>query len=252
MNDATPSPGNTDFPALFRLLHAVERLNRRFSRDPPQVLYAPGTFNWTAPLERHWRGIRAELERVLGNGEAVPAFQEISPEAGTLTRDGRWQTYVLYAYGHRAARNCRACPLTAALCEAIPGMKTAFFSILAPGKQIPPHRGPYNGLLRCHLGLIVPQPTASQSGCRMRVGPHRFGWTEGGTVVFDDTYEHEVHNDTDGMRVVLFLDVLRPMRFPLDRLNAGLIRLVAASPYGRRCIRRFNAWYERHGIAADA
>ena len=34
-------------------------------------------------------------------------------------------------------------------------MMTAFFSILAPGKHIPPHRGPYKGLLRYHLGLQV-------------------------------------------------------------------------------------------------
>ena len=182
---------------------------------------------------------------------AVPPFQEISPEAGALTQDAHWRTFVFHAYGHRAARNCELCPLTVALCEAIPGMKTAFFSIISPGKTIPPHRGPYNGLLRCHLGLIVPPDTPSAQ-CRMRVGEHVFGWTEGRTVVFDDTFEHEVWNPTDGLRVVLFLDVLRPMRFPLNLINDGLIRLVAASPYGRRCIARFNDWYARQGVAAGA
>ena len=28
------------------------------------------------------------------------------------------------------------------------------FSILEPGKHLPPHKGPDNGVLRLHLGLI--------------------------------------------------------------------------------------------------
>lgn len=243
---------STAFHWLFHLLHAVERMNRRFSRQPARTVYADGTFAWTATLESRWPKIRAELDRLLDVDETIPPFQDVSPEAGTLTQDGRWRTYILYAYGHRAARNCEACPATAAACEAIPGMRTAFFSIIEPGKTIPPHRGPYNGLLRCHLGLVVPPTPPGRRGCAMRVGEHVFGWAEGKAVVFDDTYEHEVWNDTDGRRVVLFLDVLRPMAWPLDRINDGLIRLVAASPYGRRCIRRFNDWYARHGIDARA
>ena len=40
------------------------------------------------------------------------------------------------------------------------------FSILEPGKHLPPHRGPYNGVLRLHLGLIVPEPR-EQLGIRV-------------------------------------------------------------------------------------
>jgi aspartyl/asparaginyl beta-hydroxylase (cupin superfamily) len=42
-----------------------------------------------------------------------------------------------------------------------PGLKTAMFSIFEPGKRLPPHRGRYNGVLRLHLGLRVPEPRAS-------------------------------------------------------------------------------------------
>ncbi len=251
MNTPTenPSADQTRFHWSFHVLHALERLNRRHARQPPRVVYDPHDFAWTASLERHWRGIRSELERVLETEPAVPAFQEISPEAGTLTQDGGWQTFVLHAWGRRAARNCRLCPLTAAICESIPGMKTAFFSILAPGKKIPPHRGPWNGLLRCHLGLIVP-PDGEGTGCWMRVGDQVFGWHEGRTVVFDDSFEHEVENATNARRVVLFIDVLRPVRFPLNVFNDALMRLVVASPYGRGIVRRFDDWYARRGVDA--
>ncbi len=51
------------------------------------------------------------------------------------------------------------CPRTAALMREIPGMTTAMFSILSPRKHILDHRGPYKGVLRYHLGLIVPAAT---------------------------------------------------------------------------------------------
>ena len=39
-------------------------------------------------------------------------------------------------------------------------------------------------------------------------------WAEGETLVFDDTYQHEVWNDTDGTRVVLLIQFERPLRNP--------------------------------------
>jgi ornithine lipid ester-linked acyl 2-hydroxylase len=67
----------------------------------------------------------------------------------------------------RRAANCASCPHTAALLETIPGVVTAFFSILSPHKHIPPHRGPYRGVVRCHLGLMVPGPP---DACGISVG----------------------------------------------------------------------------------
>ena len=61
----------------------------------------------------------------------------------------------------------RAIPETVRLLHRIPGMKSAMFSILAPRKYIAPHRGPYKGVLRYHLGLIIPGPEGSRG---IRVG----------------------------------------------------------------------------------
>ena len=77
------------------------------------------------------------------------------------------------------------------------------FSILEPGKHLPPHRGPYNGVLRLHLGLIVPEPR-EQLGIRVDNDVYR--WQEGEAVIFDDAYEHEAWNRTPHTRVVLFVD----------------------------------------------
>jgi hypothetical protein len=71
-------------------------------------------------------------------------------------------------------------------------MRTAMFSILQPGKHLPPHRGPYKGLLRVHLGIDVP---VAADASWIEVGGTRLHWQEGKIVVFDDTFVHHAAND---------------------------------------------------------
>ena len=104
------------------------------------------------------------------------------------------------------------------------------FSILSPNIRIPPHRGPTNGIVRIHLGLIVPD---DKDGCQIRVDDQIFGWEEGKCVVFDDFYEHEVWNNTEQQRVVLFFDVDRPMKLPGRLLNRLFINAIKRSGYGK-------------------
>jgi ornithine lipid ester-linked acyl 2-hydroxylase len=116
------------------------------------------------------------------------------------------------------------------------------FSILSPGKHIPPHDGPYKGVLRYHLGLIVPEP---EDLVGIRVGGEVAHWTEGGSLVFDDTYEHEAWNDSDGTRVVLFVDLVRELREPMATLNRALIKAIGWSPFIQDAKRRHQAWERR-------
>ncbi len=118
-------------------------------------------------------------------------------------------------------------------------MKTAFFSILAPKKHIPAHKGPYNGVLRYHLGLIVPEP---KEMCRIRIEDTITHWDEGDSIVFDDTFEHEVWNDTDGFRAVLFVDFVRPVMFPFNLLNEFLINAASFAPLIKEAEVRHKKW----------
>jgi len=79
-------------------------------------------------------------------------------DASVVSNDRRWKSFVLTGYGFRSYNNIRLCPETWRICQNIPGLITVLFSILEPGKHLPAHRGPYNGVLRLHLGLIVPEP----------------------------------------------------------------------------------------------
>jgi ornithine lipid ester-linked acyl 2-hydroxylase len=234
--------GQAGLEAGASVLRGFERALLRSSLVPTAPFLDPALLPWTAELEGHWREVREDLDAVLAHHDALPNFQDISTDQATITDDDRWKTFFLYGFGFRSDANCARCPRTAALLARVPGMTTAFFSILSPGKHIGAHRGPYRGLLRYHLGLRVPEP-AGASG--ISVGGEVAHWAEGESLLFDDGYEHFAWNDTDGVRVVLFIDVERPLRRPAAFVNRAVIRAVAASPFVRDAKRREAAWERR-------
>ena len=226
------------------IIKRIERTLIRYSQVPDTPFMAPAAFSWVRTLEADWKLIRAELDQLLEAPERIPNFQDISRDQANLTQDDRWKSYFLYGYGYKMERNCELCPQTTRILESIPDMFTAFFSVLAPGKHIPLHRGPYRGLLRCHLALSVPEP---RQDCWIEVGGETSVWEEGRCIVFDDTYQHRVENNTDGRRVVLFIDIRRPLRFPGSLLNHIVLYLIRLSPYIRDARRNQKAWEQRLG-----
>ena len=78
-------------------------------------------------------------------------------------------------------------------------------SLLSPGKHIPPHNGPYKGILRYQLAISVPK----EGNCQLFVDNKPYTWTEGKGVLFDDTYVHEVRNETKETRIAVLLDLRR-------------------------------------------
>ncbi len=226
----------------FKIIQVLERLIVRFSPHGDVRFFDPAAFPWTRELEANWTVIRDELDRVLEHREALPNFQDISEDQTAITTDDNWKTYFLYGFGYKAEQNCARCPETTRLIERVPGMKTAFFSILAPGKHIPPHRGPYKGVMRYHLGLKVPEPAER---CRIRVGDEMRHWEEGRSLMFDDTHEHEVWNDTDGERVVLFMDVVRPLDPPMNVVNELILQLIRLTPFVQNAKENQEQWERR-------
>lgn len=188
------------------------------------TFFEPDSYPWVAPVEAEWIAIRKELDALLVHRDEIPNFQDLSEKQKVLTEGDQWKTFFLYGYGLEAEENCKRCPETVRILKRIPNMKSAMFSILAPKKHIPPHRGMWKGMLRYHLGLIIPGP---QGSCRIRVGKEIRTWEEGKSLVFDDSHEHEVWNDSDSYRVVLFVDVLRPVIFPLSALNRTVVWIAA-------------------------
>lgn len=205
----------------------LENLTAQYSKVGDAVFFESAQFPWAANLEANWQVIRQELEQVMQSVDQLPNYQDISKRQYRIANDNRWKTYFFYAFGFKATKNCERCPQTTQLLEHIPGLKVAFFSILAPGKHIPKHRGKHKGVIRYHLGLIVPE---AKDNCWIEIADQTAHWEAGKSLIFDDTFDHEVWNNTDEYRVVLFLDIVRPLRFPLSLVNWLINQVIAASP----------------------
>lgn len=157
-----------------------------------QEFYDISAFPTLYALELNWQDIQQEL-RQLQPVEFIPWSEKY------LYKNG-WTTFAFFAFGIPIDLNCQLCPKTTAILKRIPNLVNAAFSSLAPSTHITPHTGYPEGVLRCHLGLIVPE------NCGIRVGTHTRTWVEGKCLIFDDTFEHEAWNKSDHTRVVLLLD----------------------------------------------
>jgi len=190
----------------------VKLSNKRF--------FNPNYIQGSEILEKNWRIIKKELTNLLKNKDEIPLFQQVDAGQERITSDKKWKTFFLKVYGNYVEDNCQKCPETTKILKQVPNVYTAMFSILEGNKHIPKHFGPFKGVLRYHLGLIVPKDRK----CRIKVGGQTRYWEEGKSLVFDDTYIHEVWNTSNKDRVVLFLDIERPMPNQwLRRLNKKLM-----------------------------
>lgn len=226
-----------------RLFMAVvkfaERLNLSYAKFGNPCVYDNRLFPWVAGIERNWRAVRGELDRVLTRRDELPNVQDITIDAKAITTDAGWKIFLLMAYGIKSEPNIALCPETWRIVRQIPGLKTAMFSIFEPGKRLPPHRGPYNGVLRLHLGLLVPEHGGNLG---IRIGSESRSWNEGRVLIFDDAYEHEAWNETGKPRVVLFVDFEKPLRFPVNFVNRILLRLAVLTPYLREGNDNLRSW----------
>lgn len=230
MNEVAARPDTLNRPFRFFVKETGKKITRwiagfqaRMSLVPNDPYLDKRLFPFLEPFEADWLRIHAELVDVLKHSDDIPGFEEISPDQYKIAQDRKWKTFILYGFGDRLEKNCASAPHTADLLSKVPNIQTAWFSILAPGYHIPAHTGVTKGIIRAHLGLIIPD---EKEKCRIRVGDEIRHWNPGEIVVLDDTYDHEVWNDTDQERVVLLFDFNRPMRWPGRALNATLMFLI--------------------------
>lgn len=171
-------------------------------------------------LLSNWKAIR---------DEAIPLYSEMGSVQGELffkriVKDDKWRRMYLKWYGDIDEDMREKCPITCDLIEKYPDIHLAMFSLLKSGGRILPHAGPFRGCLRIHVGLDTP----NSDDCYINIGDERYSWRDGEIVAFDDTYRHEVYNNTDKDRLVLFMDLERKMMTPLStRFNKLFIKKIA-------------------------
>ena len=186
--------------------------------------------SWCKTLEEHYPTIRDEYERLMrGNhSSSITTMPRHWPRVGAgehrdgagqhdasvVQAGGDWREIVLFGSGARpdlAPNTCRILERCApeAVDLAQEGAGEIIFSVLAPQTHIAPHCASTNLRLTAHLGLQVPE------NCFIQVAEEKLHWQEGQILVFDDSYQHEVHNQCNEIRAVLL------MRFWHPNLSVG-------------------------------
>lgn len=178
-----------------------------FSRVPSTPYIPVREFAELAPLEANWQVIRAEALQMIAMNKIKAAEQNDDAGFNSFFKTG-WKRFYLkwYDASHPSAR--RLCPQTWALLQTIPSVKAAMFAELPPGAKLNPHRDPFAGSMRYHLGLATP----NDDRCFIEVDGQRHSWRDGQGVLFDETFIHWAVNGSESDRVILFCDVERPMR----------------------------------------
>jgi ornithine lipid ester-linked acyl 2-hydroxylase len=216
-----------------------------FARAPAFIHDYHADYPGLAELEAGHADVRRECEGLL---HLRKTLIDVEALAGKYTSGGihaiAWKAFMFKS--HRFIEpNCALAPKTAKLLRGIPGLYTAFFSILEPHQYITPHWGYWKGFLRYHLGVIIPSNNAHDE-CWLRVNAdradnaskdksriergERYHWREGQGVMFDDTFLHDASNDSDEVRVILWLDVRRKLPRYLNALNTVLLEIGHRAP----------------------
>lgn len=215
-------------------LKMSDMILRRMPKLPLAGEDAMRAFPILGELKKSHAKIKADLEYLLSHHEEIPALHEVHPR--DLYVPGRaWRTFLLKLWGHDVKENAAAVPDTMAAIDKIPGVHTALFSILHGFAEIEPHRGSAAGVVRFHYPLIVP---TEPEKCWIEIGGHHFFWEEGKPLVFDDTREHWVKNQTDQTRVVLIIDFNASMPFPVNLYTGLRYKLIRRSAEIRAVIER--------------
>ncbi len=170
-------------------------------------------------LEAKFDQIRSEVDALIARRD-LPQYRDIDPvRAAEVSPD--WRLYYAYMLGEPNPMAYQDCPTIVSFAENTPQVVNAFISILEPGVKLNAHNGPYAGILRYHLALQVP----STNPPSLRVDTEYHTWRERESVLIDDTFEHEVRNESNESRIVLIIDIRRPMGYLRDKVNVASLRM---------------------------
>ncbi len=200
-----------------------------FTKVPTTPYLSPHLFHDLKILEDNWETIRDEAKELIGLQKIQPAKQNNDAGFNSFFKAG-WKRFYLKWYDAKHPSAEKFCSKTVALLNQTKCVKAAMFAELAPKSKLNPHRDPYAGSLRYHLGLITP----NDNQCFIEVNQQRYSWRDGEGVVFDETFVHSAQNNTDSNRIILFCDIERPMRYRwaqfINRWLGRYMMSAAASP----------------------
>lgn len=192
-----------------------------------EVILSNENFSWTEIVEANFEQIKQEVLTILHQNQTLD-ITYFSEEQHKVIKPTYWSVFPLVTFGNVITDNIKKCPQTYNVLQQIPNCTTAFFSILQPHAKIARHRGIYKGYLRYHLCVKAPINTDE---CALVFDKITYHWKEKESVIFDDTFYHSVYNHSDEIRIVLYVDFIRPLPQSLFFLSKSMNELIRNSRY---------------------
>ncbi len=204
----------------------INLLMYAFSKVPNTAYLDPKIMPELQPLQDNWEIIKEEALS-LNKAESIKGSDQYNDIGfNSFFRRG-WKRFYIKWYSksfHSSALD--KCPKTIELIKGIKSIKAAMFVVLPAGSKLPPHRDPFAGSLRYHLGLVTPNAPE----CYIDVDGTEYFWKDGDVVLFDETYLHDAYNNADSDRLIFFCDIKRPMRNIIGRwLNSFFAWFIVAA-----------------------
>lgn len=179
-----------------------------FTRVPNTPFLSPKIFSDTKILEENWEIIRDEALQLMELNKIQATKNNDDAGFNSFFKFG-WKRFYLKWYDAKHPSSEKYCPRTVALLRQAKTVKAAMFAELPSNGKLNPHRDPFAGSLRYHLGLITP----NDNRCFIEVNRQRYSWRDGESIIFDETFVHSAQNNTPTNRIILFCDIERPMRY---------------------------------------
>ena len=195
-------------------------------------------FPWLAALEAQTAALTGEaLDLLAHHGEAFVPYVNLGSRPmneawAALNGSASWSYCPLIWHGRPVAGNLERAPVVREILASLPLFDVAgnapnvCYTVIRPRTAIPPHFGATNARVRLDL------PLAAGEGARARVGARIRPLVRGEALVFDDTIEHELINDSTDALVLFSADVWNPHLSELERRLTGELFTASAAFMG--------------------
>lgn len=204
------------------LLAPYNALMYIFSKQPSQPFYNREDFKELDLIKENWQIIKEEGEKLFDEGYIRAAIDGNEAGFGSFFKKG-WTRFYLTWNKEVLTSAAPLCPKTLELVKQVPCIKSALFTRLPAHSHLNPHRDPFAGTLRYHLGLATP----NSDKCSIFVDEQPQAWQDGEDFIFDETFVHWVINDTDQSRLIFFCDIDRPLKEPMYTINQWVSNVLA-------------------------
>jgi beta-hydroxylase len=189
------------------LLHDPKLLEKIDTKSLPGF-YDISSYPFLEEIEKNYLIIKQEFDNIIENNDLFKAWPQ---EKMTNYSPDTWQVILVrartnwYNQVEKMLVYQHYFPKTLSILHNALGddLCDVGFSKLYPKSKIQPHNGLFANMLRCHLGLHIPE-----GDCKITVNGKTKKWQEGKLLIFNEALEHTAWNETEHERVVLIFDFI--------------------------------------------